>query len=159
MVPERDTVMKIILKSDVENLGAAGDVVEVKNGYARNFLIPRGIALEATGRNLKVHEEIVRQTAHKLEKVRNDAEALARRLADTEIVLSARVGEENRIFGTITTQQIAGALSDRGLDVDRRKIHLQEEIRTLGVYTASVKIHADVEGELKVRVVPEAESV
>ena len=151
--------MKVILTSDVDNLGAAGDVVKVKNGFARNYLIPRGFALEATPGNLKEHNEVLRQTAHKLEKVRNDAEALAKRLDETEITIPARAGEENRIHGTITTQQIAAALAERGLEIERKNISFKEEIRALGVYTATVKVHADIEGELKVRVVPEAESL
>ena len=84
--------MKVILKADVDKLGASGDVVDVKNGYARNFLIPRGVALEATKSNLKQHKEVLKQTSHKLEKLRNDAEALAKKLSETEIVLPARVG-------------------------------------------------------------------
>ncbi|MEM6335861.1 MAG: 50S ribosomal protein L9 [Bacteroidota bacterium] len=147
--------MKVILTQDVEKLGSEGDVVTVKPGYGRNFLIPKGLAALATKRTMKAHEEKRRQQAHKLERLRNDADALAKQLADTPIILHARVGEENRIFGTITTQQIADFLRNRGLDVDRRKISLHEDIRSLGVYPASIQLHPEVTAEVKVQVVPE----
>lgn len=151
--------MKVILKQDVENLGASGDVVQVKNGYGRNFLIPRGLAVEATRGNLKSHQEVLRQTGHKLEKLRTDAAALAKRLSEIDLVIPARVGEANRIFGTVTTAQIAELLADRGLEIDRRKIQLSEDIRALGVYPATVRIHSDVVAEIKIRVVAESESL
>jgi large subunit ribosomal protein L9 len=147
--------MKVILKQDVDALGSAGEVVQVKNGYGRNFLIPRGMAVQATPRNIKEAEENLRQQAHKLERVKNDAAALAEKLEALAIVISAKVGEENRIFGTVTTQQIAEVLKTKGLDIDRRKIELGEEIRSLGVYPATIKLHADVSANVKVQVVPE----
>ena len=151
--------MKVILKKDVEKLGVSGDVVQVKAGFGRNFLIPRELAVEATRGNLKAHEEVTRQTSHKLAKLVNDATALAQRLGKTELVIPAKVGEGNRIFGTVTTQQIAEMLAERGLDIDRRKIHLDEEIRSLGVFTASVRLHSNITGEVKIRVVAESESI
>jgi large subunit ribosomal protein L9 len=147
--------MKVILKQDVDALGSAGEVVQVKNGYGRNFLIPRGMAVQATPRNIKEAEENLRQQSHKLERVKNDASALAEKLEALDIVISAKVGEENRIFGTVTTQQVAEVLASRGLDIDRRKIELDEEIRSLGVYPATIKLHADVSANVKVQVVPE----
>jgi large subunit ribosomal protein L9 len=147
--------MKVILKQDVDALGSAGEVVHVKNGYGRNFLIPRGMAVQATPRNIKEAEENLRQQSHKLERVKNDASALAEKLEALDIVISAKVGEENRIFGTVTTQQVAEVLASRGLDIDRRKIELDEEIRSLGVYPATIKLHADVSANVKVQVVPE----
>ncbi len=151
--------MKVILKQDVDNLGMSGDVVDVKNGFGRNYLLPRGLALEATRGNLKAHAEVRRQTSHKLEKLVNDATALAERLGKLELVIPAKVGEGNRIFGTVTTQQIADMLGERGLEIDRRKVHLDEEIRSLGVFTASVRLHGHVTGEVKIRVVKESESI
>ncbi|MGD8414014.1 MAG: 50S ribosomal protein L9 [Candidatus Latescibacterota bacterium] len=147
--------MKVILKQDVDALGSAGEVVQVKNGYGRNFLIPRGMAVQATPRNIKEAEENLRQQSHKLERVKNDASALAEKLEALDIVISAKVGEENRIFGTVTTQQVAEVLASKGLDIDRRKIELDEEIRSLGVYPATIKLHADVSANVKVQVVPE----
>jgi large subunit ribosomal protein L9 len=148
--------MKVILKQDVDTLGSAGDVVKVKNGFGRNFLIPRGIAAPATPRTIKEAEENLRQQAHKLNRVKNDAQALAAKLETLDIVIAAKVGEENRIFGTITTQQVADVLTARGMEIDRRKIELGEEIRSLGVYPATVKLHGDVTAHIKIQVVPES---
>lgn len=148
--------MKLILTQDVDNLGAEGDVVDVKNGYGRNFLIPRGLAVLATKNALKAHEDYMQQISHRLDRLRGDAEKLAERLASIQLNIPARVGEENRIFGSITTQQIADALANRGLEIDRRKISLREDIRALGVYPADVRLHPDVTAEVKVQVIPES---
>lgn len=148
--------MKVILKQDVETLGETGDIVNVKSGFGRNFLIPRGLAVLATPSNVKVVEEIRRQTAHRLERLIDDAKELAGQLEKLEIVIPARVGEESRIFGTVTTQQVADVLQSKGLKIDRRKIEMHEEIRALGVYPATVKLHGDVTAEVKIQVVPEA---
>lgn len=148
--------MKVILTQDVETLGQKGEVVEVKGGYGRNFLIPRGLAVVANAGNVKRYEEETRQQARKLEQVRKDAEAIARRLDDLEIAIAAPVGEENRIFGTITTQQIADELKRQGIEVDRRKITIEEDIRTTGEYTAAVRLHPEHVGRLTVQVVPES---
>ncbi|HUF10795.1 MAG TPA: 50S ribosomal protein L9 [Rhodothermales bacterium] len=147
--------MKVILKQDVATLGETGDIVNVKDGFGRNFLIPRGLAILATASNVKVVEEIRRQSAHRLERLVNDAKELAKQLGKTDIVIPARVGEENRIFGTVTTQQVADVLEKKGLEIDRRKIELHEEIRALGVYSATIKLHGDVTADLKIQVVPE----
>ena len=148
--------MNIILTQDVESLGQKGEVVSVKSGYGRNFLIPRGLGLVASTSNVKRYEEETRQQALKIESARKDAEALARRVDAMEVVLQAPVGEEDRIFGTITTQQIADALARNGIEIDRRKVSLDSEIRTTGEYTATVKFHPDHSGTLKVQVVPES---
>jgi large subunit ribosomal protein L9 len=148
--------MNVILTQDVENLGQKGAVVSVKGGYGRNFLIPRGFAVVANSSNVKRYEEETRQQSLKLDAARKDAEALAKRVDAMEIVLQAPVGEEDRIFGTITTQQIAEALAKNGIDVDRRKISLDSDIRTTGDYTATVKLHPEHSGTLKVQVVPES---
>lgn len=148
--------MNVILTQDVDNLGQKGEVVSVKGGYGRNFLIPRGMAVVANTSNVKRYEEETRQQALKLDAARKDAEALAKRLSDMEITLQAPVGEEDRIFGTITTQQIAEALAAKGVEVDRRKISLDSDIRTTGEYTATVKLHPEHVGTLTVQVVPES---
>lgn len=148
--------MKVILKQDVDTLGSTGDIVSVKNGFGRNYLIPRGLAVLATPSNVKEIEEIRRQTAHRLERLINDAQELAKQLEKLSIVIPARVGEESRIFGTVTTQQIADVLAQKGVEIDRRKIDLHEEIRALGVYPATVKLHGEVEAEIKIQVVPES---
>ena len=148
--------MKVILKQDIDPLGSAGDIVNVKNGYGRNYLIPRGLAQLATRSNVKVAEEIRRQTSHRLERLVNDAQELAKQLEKLDIVIPARVGEESRIFGTVTTQQVADVLAAKGVEIDRRKIEMHEEIRALGVYPATVKLHGDVVAEVKIQVVPES---
>lgn len=147
--------MKVILKQDVATLGETGDIVNVKNGFGRNYLIPRGLAILATRSNVKVVEEIRRQSSHRLERLVNDAKELAKQLEKTDIVIPARVGEENRIFGTVTTQQVADVLEKKGLEIDRRKIEMHEEIRALGVYSATIKLHGDVTADVKIQVVPE----
>ncbi len=147
--------MKVILKEDHTNLGLAGQVVDVKPGYGRNFLIPRGLAVVANKGNTLRYAEETRQRAHKLEQLSKDAEALATRLSTLEIVIKMPVGEENRLFGTVTTQQVAEALSAKGFDVDRRKISLNEEIRLTGVYPAMVKIHPEHTAEVKITVEPD----
>ncbi|GIV61374.1 MAG: 50S ribosomal protein L9 [Rhodothermaceae bacterium] len=148
--------MKVLLLQDVENLGNEGDIVTVKDGYGRNYLIPKGLARLATPNVVKAWQEERRQKARKLMQLKEDAENLARQLATMEVVLPARVGEENRIFGSITAQQVALALAEQGIQVDRRKISIDEDIRHVGVYSASVKLHPEVVAQVKLRVVPEA---
>ena len=149
--------MKVILREDVDNLGVAGNIVTVKDGFGRNYLIPKGLALLATQSAARKHDEEVRQAARKRAKMMDDATALSRELEKTEITIAMKVGEENRIFGTVTTQQITAELSKLGFDIDRRIISINEEIRVIGVYTASVRIHKDVTAQLKVRVEPTSE--
>lgn len=151
--------MKVILKQDLDNLGLTGEVVDVKNGYGRNYLIPRGLAVVANDSNRRRYEEETRQRGHKLEQQRKDAEALANRLDGMEVVLPMPVGEENRLFGTVTTQQIVEALAEKGIELDRRKITLSEEIRLTGVYPAAVRLHPEHSAELKLVVVAEEQAV
>ena len=144
--------MKVILTKDVDNLGQQGEIVTVKDGYGRNFLIPKGLALVATDSVVRHQQELRRQQAHKILKQKEDAESLRTLIEKEEVVVTARVGEESRIFGTITAQQIATRLAERGLEIDRRKIELDEDIKTLGVYSGSVKLHHDVVAKVKIRV-------
>lgn len=147
--------MKVILTEDLENLGEKGAVVEVKPGYGRNYLLPRRLAVAATKGNVARVEEEGRQRAHKVEAERRTAEGTAQRLEGLELTIPARVGEEDRLFGTVTTQQVAEALAEQGYDVDRRRITLSEEIRTTGVYPATVKVHPQYPAQIKVVVVAE----
>ena len=151
--------MKVILTEDFESLGPRGTVLEVKDGYGRNYLIPRRLAVVATRGNVARYEEEQRQRSHKVEAERRTAEETAARLDGTEIVIAARVGEDNRLFGTITTQQVVEELAARGFEVDRRKVTLDEEIRTTGVYPATVRIHPLYPAQVKVRVEPEEASL
>lgn len=147
--------MKVILLKNVDNLGEEGTVVNVKDGYGLNFLIPNGVARLATRNAIKAQEEERRQASRKLSKKKDDALALAKQLGSVEVVITAKVGEENRIFGSVTAQHVADALAALGFAVDRKKVEIEEDIRVLGVYTAKVKIHSEVSAEVKVRVEPE----
>jgi large subunit ribosomal protein L9 len=151
--------MKVILTEDFESLGTRGTVVDVKDGYGRNYLIPRRLAVVATKGNVARYEEEQRQRAHKVEAERRTAEEIAQRLEGMEITITARVGEENRLFGTITTQQVADELAAQGFDVDRRKVTIDEEIRTTGVYPATVRVHPLYASQIKVRVEAEEASL
>lgn len=148
--------MKVILTQDVDTLGQKGEVVEVKNGYGRNFLIPRGMALVASAGNVKRYEEETRQQSRKIEQARTDAASLAKRLSTMEVVIQKPVGEEERLFGSVTTQEIVEELQKQGVEVDRRKVTLSEDIRTLGSFTASVRLHPEHVAEVTVTVVPES---
>jgi large subunit ribosomal protein L9 len=145
--------MEIILRQSVENLGHPGDVVTVKNGYARNFLLPRGFAFEATPGNLKR----IAAERGRLEAAENDrrasAAALAKRLEEVQLTFSARVGEEGKLFGSFTSADVAEQLAAQGFDIEKRLIDLHEPIKALGVYRVPVKLHADVKPEIRVWVI------
>jgi large subunit ribosomal protein L9 len=147
--------MKIILKTDVDKLGAAGEVVDVKPGFARNYLIPRDLAVIATKANIKALEEQQRQAEVQEEKVRHDAQAIADKLSSVSVTAKVQVGEEEKVFGSVTSQDIAELLAEQGHKVDRRKIELDEPLKALGVYDVSIKIHSDIHATIKVWVVRE----
>ena len=145
--------MEIILRQAIENLGHPGDVVTVKNGYARNFLLPRGFAYEATPGNLKrIGAERGRLEAAETTR-RETASELAKRLEEVQITFSARVGEEGKLFGSVTSADIAEQLAAQGFNIEKRLIDLHESIKALGVYRVPVRLHADVKPELKVWVI------
>ncbi len=145
--------MKIILRQDVETVGKAGDIVEVKNGYARNYLIPQGLALEATKGNLKRFEQEKKSLELQKNREKKAAEKEAEKLNDTSITISVSVGEEDKLFGSVTSQDIANALEEKGFKLDKRKIHLDEPIKALGIYSVPIKLHPEVEAKVKVWVV------
>lgn len=147
--------MKIILKKEVASLGEAGDVVEVKSGYGRNYLIPQGFAYAATPSALKQLEETKRQRAHKEAKLVADAEALAAKIAATPVTVSVKVSESGKIYGSVTTAQVEEALKAAGIEVDKKNITLGE-IKTVGEYEGSVKCYKAVKAVVKVTVVAEA---
>lgn len=144
--------MQVILKEDIEKLGSMGEMVEVKRGYARNYLLPRDMALEATPKNVKLLEHQKRIVATKIAKVRKDSETLAEKLAAASVTLHHRAGEEEKLFGSVTTTEIADALAAQGIEIDRRKISLEEPIKRLGEYTATVKLPGGVSAPVKVTV-------
>ncbi len=148
--------MKIILKENVENLGQIGDLVQVKPGYARNYLIPQSKAIEATVRNVKVLEHQKKLIQDKISKTVKTAEVLAQRIEATSVTISQKVGENDRLFGSVTAINIAESLKEEGIDIDKKKILLEEPIRKLGVYTIPIKLHPEVTAGLKVWVVEES---
>lgn len=147
--------MEVILREDVKSLGRAGELVKVKAGYARNFLLPQGLAYEASEGNRKriAAESKARESRRVAE--RGEAEAFASRLAGANVVLTRKAGEEGRLFGSITAQDIAAALAAQGHQVDRRRIELEHPIKTLGQHTVGVRIHPEVHAEVRVSVVAE----
>ena len=145
--------MEIILRQGVENLGKPGDVVKVKAGYARNYLLPHGLAYEATPGNLKrIQQERERLEAAENER-RNTAQWLAESLEQVSLTFSARVGEEGKLFGSVTAADIAQQLEAQGFHVEKRQIDLHEPIKALGVYRVPVRLHADVKPEVRVWVI------
>ena len=147
--------MKVILLKDIEALGSAGEVVEVKNGYGRNFLIPRNEALVATAANMAQFESRRKQQETLAERDRRAAEALAKKLETESITAQVKVGEEDRLFGSVTAQNIAELLDEKGYEIDRRAIHLEDSIRELGVYNVEVRLHPEVAAAIKLWVVKE----
>ena len=146
--------MKIILKKEVANLGDPGDVVEVKTGYARNYLIPQGMAVQATKSALKQHEEDVRQKAHKEAKMVADAEALAAKISATPIKISAKVSESGKLYGAVTAAQVAEVLAAAGFELEKKNIALPE-IKEAGEFEGKVKCYKAVFANIKVEVVAE----
>ncbi|MCY4673706.1 MAG: 50S ribosomal protein L9 [Bacteroidetes bacterium] len=146
--------MKVILLNDVKNLGSEGDVVSVKNGYGRNWLIPQGLAQMATPGVVRALEDQMRQQARRRAQERNNAEEIRNQLESVVVKVEAKVGAENRIFGTITPQQVALGLALQGFNIDRRTITLNEDIKVLGEYKATIKLHTEVHAALSVHVVP-----
>ncbi len=148
--------MEVILKQDVANLGHKDDIVVVKNGYGANYLIPQGMAIMATPSAKKVHQENLRQRAHKEAKFRQDAEALAAKIAGTTVKVAAKVSETGKVFGSVNNIQVAEALVALGHDVDRKNITLANDvIKEVGTYDAVVKIYRDIKAEFSVEVVAE----
>lgn len=145
--------MEIILKEDVEGLGYKDDIVTVKPGYGRNYLIPQGLAIVASKSNIKILEENTRQAAHKAAKLKADAEAKAAEIGELVLEIGAKAGESGKIFGAVTNTQIADALNEKGFDIDRRKISIKEEVKTLGEYTATIDLHKEVKHEITFKVV------
>jgi len=148
--------MEIILKDDIKGLGYKDDVVNVKPGYARNYLIPQGVAVIASQPNKKMLAENLKQASHKAAKVKSDAEDLANRIGATELIINAKAGETGKIFGAVTPIQISDSLKDKGFDIDRKRISLNSEIKTLGEYTVTLDLHKEVKHEVTIKVVEEA---
>ena len=148
--------MEIILKQDVNNLGSKDDVVVVKDGYARNFLIPKGLAMMATSSAKKVVAENIKQKAHKEAKIKAEAEKIAAKMTGLKLTIGAKTSSTGKIFGSVNTIQISEALHGQGFEIDRKNIRLQEEhIKEVGTYKAKVKLHRDVTVEVDFDVISE----
>lgn len=147
--------MKVILRADVEKLGYLGEVVDVRAGYGRNFLLPQGLAMPATPGNMKVFEAERKKLEARMAELRQQAAGLGERIAAAEVIIPMRVGENNKLYGSVTAHNIGEVLESLGLEVDRRRILLDSSIRTLGTHIVRVRLHADVVVELPVNVVAE----
>lgn len=144
--------MNIILKTDIAGLGYKNDTVMVKPGYGRNYLIPQGYAMMATDSNKKIVAENIRQAAHKAEKIKSDAEAIAEGIGEMVLTIPAKAGDSGKIFGRVTNTQVADALREKGFDIDRKKITV-EDVKNLGTYEASLDLHKEVKHKVKFEVV------
>ncbi len=144
--------MKVILKENIENLGHIGDIVKVAPGYARNYLLPKGLVIEATTKNAKALEHAKRQMEYKKNKVLEQAKQFAARIEGLSFVISHQAGEEGKLFGSVTNMEIADRLKAEGIEVDRKKIMLAEPIKHLGEFTVGIKVHPEVTANLKVNV-------
>ncbi len=147
--------MKIILRKDTDDLGLEGDIVDVAKGYARNYLLPKGIALEASTQNLKFMETQKKKIEIRRIKAKEDAEKVKEKMADVVVTISQKAGEEDKLYGSVTSMDIAGNLEKQGVAIDRRKIVLEKPIKTLGEFDVPIKLHPEVMSSIKVVVVPE----
>ena len=146
--------MKVILIDDIRGLGSRGDVVNVKDGYARNYLLPKNLVREATPGNLKSVEQERRKWALLASKEKEQAEKAAGAVKGTKIVVQKRVGETGQLFGSVTANEIADALTEKGFEVDKRRIELGHPIKTLGTHDVEVRLHKDVTAQIQVEVIP-----
>ncbi len=147
--------MQVILREDIEKLGKIGDLVKVADGYARNYLVPGNKAIEATPKNVHAMEHAKKMVADRIRKLKKEATAEADRIKGLAVTIKAKVGEEGKLFGSVTSMDIADAVKAQGTDIDKRKIVLDEPIKRLGEYTVAVKLHADVVVDIKVSVIAE----
>jgi large subunit ribosomal protein L9 len=147
--------MQVILREDIDNLGKIGDLVKVADGYARNYLVPKKKAIEATPKNLGAMDHAKKMVSDRLRKLKKEAAADADRIKALAVTIKAKVGEEGKLFGSVTTMDIAEAVKAQGISIDKRKIVLDEPIKRLGDYTITVKLPADVTADFKVSVIAE----
>ena len=148
--------MNIILKQDMPGLGHKDDIITVKDGYARNYLIPKGFAVNATPSVRKMHQEILNQRAHKEEQIKQEAEVIAEKMKDLKLTIGAKTSTKGKIFGSVNTIQISESLKEEGFEIDRKDITIKEElIKEVGSYTASVKLHKEVMVEIPFDIIAE----
>ncbi len=147
--------MKIFLREDVKNLGKIGEIVNVSDGYARNFLFPKKLAVEANTKNIKEFEHQKRVIQEKVAKIREASRSVAEKLSALTLTIKAKAGEEDKLFGSVTNMDIAEALRAEGFDIDKKKITMEEPIKRLGLHSVEVKVHPEMSATVKVNVVPE----
>lgn len=147
--------MKLILREDVENLGKIGQIVEVAGGYGRNYLLPRGLAVKASTKNVREQEHQKKLIQARMDRQKKDAQEMAGSLDSVSCTISRKTGEDEKLYGSVTSRDIEEALREEGVSIDRKLILLEEPLKKLGVYTVPVKLHADVTGSVKVWVVKE----
>lgn len=145
--------MKVILLKDVEKLGNLGDEIVVKDGFAANFLIPQQFAVEATKGNLQIIGQKKKEKARREKQIKDDAQVLAKKIASLACTISVEVGEGDKMFGAVTSEMIAESLKAEGIEVEKRKIELEEPIRALGTHNVEIKIHPEIKAQAKIRVV------
>ncbi len=148
--------MEVILKEDIQSLGHKNDIITVKNGYGRNYLIPRGLAVLATPSAKKMHEENIKQRAHKEEKIKNEALENAKKMEKISLSIGAKTSSTGKIFGSVNTIQIAEALKEKGYEVERKNISIPEDqIKEVGKYTATIKLHKEVNVDIEFEIIAE----
>lgn len=147
--------MKVILKEDVKNIGNMGQIVDVADGFARNYLIPRGLAVEANVKNIKSLEHEKKVIQEKVKKIKISSQTLSDKLANMTLVIKAKAGEEGKLFGSVTTMDIAEQLKNEGFEIDKKKISLEEPIKRLGSYSVNIKLHADISTQINIQVIEE----
>lgn len=147
--------MKVILKDDIKKVGKMGDIVNVADGYARNYLIPRGLAVEANTKNIKSMEHEKRIIHDKARRIKNSSQNLASRISAMTLVIKAKAGDEDKLFGSVTNMDVVEALKNEGVEIDKKKVLLEEPIKRLGSYSVNVKLHPEVIIQLNIQVVQE----
>ncbi len=147
--------MKVILREDVKNIGSMGQIIDVADGFGRNYLVPRGLAVEANTKNIKSLEHEKKVIQEKAKKIRNQAQDLAGKISNTTLVIKAKAGEEGKLFGSVTTMDIAEQLKKEGFDIDKKKISMEEPIKRIGSHAVKIKIHPEIATEVKVQVIEE----
>lgn len=147
--------MKVILKEDVRNIGTMGQIVDVADGYARNFLVPKGLAVDANVKNIRAMDHAKKTIQEKAKKIRGQAQDLSDKIANMIIVIKAKSGEEGKLFGSVTSMDIAEQMKNQGIDIDKKKIVIEEPIKRLGSYRVGIKLHSDVTTQVTLQVIAE----
>ena len=147
--------MKVILKEDVKNIGSMGQIADVSDGFARNYLVPKGLAVEANVKNMRSLEHDKKVIQEKARKIKNSFQDLAERLANTAVVIKTKAGEEGKLFGSVTTMDIAEQLKNQGIEMDKKKISLDEPIKRLGTYAVNIRLHPEITAQVNIQVIEE----